>query len=165
MKKATKKIVELQKKLRYYKKISVLDELTGLYNRRKLTQDLPRYINLHMRYKIKFSFVMIDINKFKRINDTQGHKTGDKVLQTVAEYLKNKTRISDKVYRIGGDEFIIVFYNRKKIKKVMNRIKKSLQDINISISYGYNDLIKKHYTDILDIIDKKMYKQKKSLYN
>ncbi len=84
------------------------DELTQLYNRRMLTENLKKSI-LYCKEKNKYgALIFIDLNQFKSINDVMGHDVGDKMLKEVANRLKGITRGKDTVARFGGDEFIIL---------------------------------------------------------
>ena len=91
--------------------LSVTDKLTGLYNRLKLDEVLTMRIAEFKRYKTEFSIILIDIDDFKKINDTYGHDVGDYVLKTVAKTLKENTRTTDVVGRWGGEEFVVVCEN------------------------------------------------------
>ncbi len=84
------------------------DQLTGLHNRRAYTQAITSEVALNQRYKIPLSLVMIDIDFFKEINDTYGHKKGDEVLISTGKVLAKSIRKTDLVYRIGGEEFAII---------------------------------------------------------
>lgn len=161
MKTLKEKIKYLQNQLRLYKNLCICDALTGLYNRRKLEEDLQRYIELNERHNINFSVMMIDINDFKNINDNRGHKIGDKVLREVARCLQDNVRKSDRVYRLAGDEFIIIFSHHKDKQAIIKRMRTALNDMNIHISIGYCDLKDKFCKDIIDVIDKRMYEEKR----
>lgn len=89
-----------------YKKLSMVDPLTGLLNR----QGLAEYIELFFPVdkKRQVSMVVIDIDHFKKINDTLGHDGGDVVLKRVTELIKNNTRQTDQLARWGGEEFVMV---------------------------------------------------------
>jgi len=87
---------------------AVRDALTGLYNRRYLDETLDREIARAMREQQPIAFVMLDIDHFKRINDTFGHNEGDEVLQKLATLLLSYTRVGDIVCRYGGEEFLVV---------------------------------------------------------
>ena len=152
-----KKLKQLEKELRKYKKLSFRDTLTGLYNRRKLEQDINRYLELQYRYKTNFLVLMFDVDNFKKINDSKGHPFGDKALKRIANIIEINIRKIDKAYRLSGDEFIVILSHCKK-DKITNRIKKDLEKYNIEISYGCNKLC----DNVLDIIDKKMYENKRS---
>jgi len=86
----------------------VTDPLTGLYNRKKLFDNLKSLIPLHKAKNKKLALLFIDLDGFKNINDTYGHDIGDKLLQALSERLTNRVRKQDLIYRIGGDEFIIL---------------------------------------------------------
>jgi len=142
---------KLNAKLRKYKKLAIHDTLTGLYNRRKLEEDLYKYLDIKKRYKVNYLILMLDINKFKKINDTKGHKAGDKTLKKVAKILKKSIRNTDRVYRLSGDEFIIICPHSIK-DRISFRIEELLLEENINISIGKSLLC----GNILDIIDRKM---------
>jgi diguanylate cyclase (GGDEF)-like protein len=96
---------QLQTRLREQ---AVRDALTGLYNRRYLYEAAPGYIELAQRRRGVLCVVLIDIDHFKRVNDTYGHHVGDVVLQSLAQLLTQRLRKSDIVCRFGGEEFAIV---------------------------------------------------------
>lgn len=95
----------LQSKLRDE---AIRDRLTGLYNRRYLDETLQREVAGVERSGGYLSVVMVDIDHFKSINDSYGHKTGDVMLQTLAKLLDEHTRVTDIACRYGGEEFILV---------------------------------------------------------
>ncbi|MGC2061798.1 MAG: GGDEF domain-containing protein [Thermodesulfovibrionales bacterium] len=89
-------------------KISTTDALTGLYNRRFLNEFLMKEIARSMRMKKRFTVALIDLDKFKSINDTRNHAAGDAVLKGVAHVMGTNIRSADIVSRYGGDEFVII---------------------------------------------------------
>lgn len=89
--------------------ISLTDALTGLANRRHFDRQLAQEISRARRYRRALSLVMVDLDHFKRLNDTYGHQTGDRVLQALARTIEREVRPSDFAARIGGEEFAIVF--------------------------------------------------------
>ncbi len=89
----------------------IRDPLTSLHNRRYLNETLDRELARAIREAYKVGLVMIDIDKFKEINDTHGHDAGDLVLKRLAAQLTNQTRGGDLVCRLGGDEFLVVLIN------------------------------------------------------
>lgn len=95
----------LQAKLRDQ---AIRDPLTGLFNRRYLDETLARELSEAERGNYPVSFVMVDIDHFKRVNDTYGHKAGDLVLQALAEQLRDHSRVGDIACRYGGEEFLLV---------------------------------------------------------
>ncbi|ADK83298.1 diguanylate cyclase [Sediminispirochaeta smaragdinae DSM 11293] len=90
------------------KRISVKDELTGLYNRRKIDDLLKHEWERTIRYKTKFTVIMMDIDHFKKINDTYGHDAGDLVLKKLSRILLDNIRKADSCGRWGGEEFLII---------------------------------------------------------
>jgi len=99
---------ELVEKNRLLEVLSVTDKLTGLYNRRKLDELLEEEIVRAQRYQVELSVIMLDIDRFKRVNDTYGHGAGDEVLIEVAGLLRRQTRDADVLGRLGGEEFLLV---------------------------------------------------------
>lgn len=89
---------------------AVLDPLTGLYNRALLTNSLEEAISMHNRTGTPMTLLMLDLDFFKKINDTFGHDKGDKVLVDLAGFLKSNLRSHDKIFRIGGEEFLVILY-------------------------------------------------------
>ena len=85
-----------------------LDPLTRLPNRRCLDHDLTAELSLVRRAERPLSFLMLDLDHFKAVNDTCGHPTGDRVLQHVADLLRSAVRASDTVYRLGGEELAVI---------------------------------------------------------
>ena len=104
----TKTHIDLKKAKEKLMRMAVTDELTGLFNRRYFMNRLNQEFERVRRYESIFTFIMIDIDYFKRINDTNGHLAGDCALRTAAEIMKKSLRLSDTVGRIGGEEFAIL---------------------------------------------------------
>jgi len=90
-------------------KVSRTDELTQLFNRRHGTQRLTEEMNRSVRYGRGISVALLDVDYFKKVNDTHGHQAGDEVLVAVSDRLTQATRDSDCVIRWGGEEFLVVF--------------------------------------------------------
>lgn len=101
----TSQLVEKNKEL---ETLSVTDRLTGLVNRRRLDDVLNQELARCQRQEGTFSVILLDIDKFKSVNDTYGHQVGDKVLVEVSRVLKQNTRPYDVVGRWGGEEFLVV---------------------------------------------------------
>ena len=97
--------VQLYQRMR---EMATRDELTGLWNRRHLAEQLDREIQRARRYGHPFAVALVDIDDFKAYNDAHGHLGGDEVLRQIAELLLRSTRRADVVARIGGEEFVIV---------------------------------------------------------
>ncbi|MBS3789179.1 GGDEF domain-containing protein, partial [Candidatus Bipolaricaulota bacterium] len=90
------------------KEQAIRDPLTELYNRRYFNETLKKEVKKSERYSRPLAFLMIDVNRFKEINDRYSHQTGDEVLREVAGLLEDNVRDSDTVVRYGGDEFLIM---------------------------------------------------------
>lgn len=90
------------------KKLAVLDPLTGVHNRRAFFEEAEREFSRSIRYQRPMAVIMIDVDKFKSINDSYGHPEGDIVLKAIAETIRTQLRDLDLFARYGGDEFIIL---------------------------------------------------------
>lgn len=101
-------VIENARLYREISRISVTDGLTGIYNRRYLMDALEREFSRASRHKEAFSLIMVDIDHFKKVNDTYGHQTGDVVLKETARILNDALRKSDTIGRYGGEEFCII---------------------------------------------------------
>ncbi|ARU47679.1 sensor domain-containing diguanylate cyclase [Sulfurospirillum diekertiae] len=93
--------------------LSITDRLTGLYNRLKLDELFAYHLSIVKRHQTSFSIILLDIDKFKLVNDTYGHQVGDSLLQAIATLLKRNIREEDAVGRWGGEEFLILLPETK----------------------------------------------------
>lgn len=121
-----------QKKV--FEKLSITDPLTKLYNRRHFNDILTREINRATREKVRLSFIILDIDYFKKYNDANGHKAGDEALIAVTNTLKSLlNRGSDFAFRLGGEEFGIIFSRSDESKSLAfaEKIRKSIEDLKI----------------------------------
>jgi len=89
-----------------FKKLSITDELTGLFNVRYFFDRLKTEIERVDRYSSPLSLIFVDVNDFKHYNDTYGHLEGDQVLRKIAQTIQSCMRCPDSAYRYGGDEFL-----------------------------------------------------------
>jgi diguanylate cyclase (GGDEF)-like protein len=101
-------LTETQRQRQEYEKQASVDALTGVGNRRWLDELLPRQVHWHTCNGAPLSVIMIDIDHFKRYNDTYGHGAGDGILSAIANLLKTQLRPIDFVARYGGEEFTVV---------------------------------------------------------
>lgn len=156
------------------KDIATQDPLTKLKNRLTLESDIEALITLCKKHHTHFALCMIDIDHFKAVNDTYGHQAGDHILQELAKLLKAETREYDRIYRAGGEEFVLVL-NRipfKEAARKLERIRLAIQKshfkytdnvIPLTISAGiYHtqlfDISKVH--DLLRVADSALYAAK-----
>ncbi len=102
---------EHRERFEQLEKMAFIDTLTGLPNRRYVMATLEKRLDELNRYEWPFGVLFMDVDYFKRVNDTHGHKIGDAVLKMVAETLKASARSFDLVGRIGGEEFVTVVTN------------------------------------------------------
>lgn len=150
--------------------LSYHDPLTGLYNRRYVNQAATHLVSRATRYKETLHVLMLDIDHFKRVNDTLGHAVGDKVLQAVASLIQGFIRSSDIAARYGGEEFIVylVKANPETAQYVANRIRDgvaamSLPEIpwTVTISIGVAHLLAEDSMEsLIERADKYLYASK-----
>jgi diguanylate cyclase (GGDEF)-like protein len=126
---------EVQKVRTELEEVTIRDELTGLYNYRYLRAILDQEASRSLRYGRPLSFAMLDLDFFKRINDTQGHSVGNEVLARVAGILAKAMRKTDAVCRYGGDEFAIVFpeTNKDRARSVLSRVLERIKEEKIPV--------------------------------
>ncbi len=147
------------------------DTLTNLVTRGQFEQRLKK----KLKKDKPFTLLMVDMDKFKRINDTYGHEEGDKVLIIVASILEHSIKHIDMASRYGGDEFMLLLEssNRSADQHVMERINKALDDFNtknikpyeIQLSMGsffIGEPKKAHYLEVLAEVDENMYRTKRA---
>jgi diguanylate cyclase (GGDEF)-like protein/PAS domain S-box-containing protein len=155
IRKRTKQLVkELCRRKKHEKKLRQLayqDPLTGLLNRRSFSERVDCEISRSHRYKSELSYMIIDIDRFKMINDAHGHWIGDAVLKEFANKIVSLLRENDFIGRIGGEEFAIVLPNtsEKAAQEMGERIRKEVEkhivrykdtSINFTVSIGISNL-------------------------
>ena len=167
------KRIWLQKSLREQ---AELDSLTGVYNRRYFNQLIEREVERSKRYNYPITLVMIDIDRFKEINDRYGHQTGDKVLMGMAGVIGSQIRKVDTLVRYGGDEFLLALpeVSDKSISAFVHRMRdavvkwnreNSLVDFEIELSVGiscYDPAFSEPVEKIIHYADMDMYEDKKN---
>jgi diguanylate cyclase (GGDEF)-like protein len=117
-------------------KLAMIDPLTQVDNRRLLTQLLQEEVSRTKRQNLPLSVILFDLDWFKKINDTYGHNTGDKILQEVAQLLRQNIRTSDPFGRWGGDEFLCLAINSdgEQAVELAKRLRDSLQRHHFSLA-------------------------------
>lgn len=161
---------DITKNITYEKeleRIATIDQLTNIFNRRKLNEMLQANKELADRYAIPFGVIMIDIDNFKKVNDFYGHSVGDITLQTFASIMIEHSRKSDIVGRWGGEEFLIIIPHATK-----ESIMIFAENLRIKIeNYNFKDI--QHATASLgvsiftkdDSYDEVVARADKALYN
>jgi diguanylate cyclase (GGDEF)-like protein/PAS domain S-box-containing protein len=166
--------ISLEHKVEELQKLSLLDQLTGLGNRRYAELTVHTKLDEMRRYGWNFGVLFMDVDNFKKINDTHGHETGDKVLQMAAKTLQKGVRSSDLVSRWGGEEFIafIAQVDKQTLCALANKLRMLVEQssfftaqelINVTVSIG-GTISRKSDTaeELIDRADQLMYKGKLS---
>lgn len=171
---AAKKLQAANEKLRA---VSIRDGLTGLYNHIYFQKQLDIELGRTVRYRKPLSLIMLDLDYFKEVNDTYGHRIGDIVLQKISALIMNQVRISDLVSRYGGEEFAIILpeTDLKDAAVLAERIRSSVEQneiridsavIKVTISSGvatYLPVSKiSTKSELLDAADAALYASKRS---
>ena len=118
------------------------DALTGVNNRTTFDDSLVREISLAKRHDQDFTMLIIDIDFFKKVNDTYGHKVGDDALKVIAETIQQSIRATDMLFRYGGEEFVVFLGNTdgEKSYDIADRILKSVREIEMQVNEQLLDL-------------------------
>ena len=151
---------------------AIRDFLTGLYNRRYFFKEVSKYFNDAIENGESFSIAMVDIDHFKKINDTYGHDTGDKVIVKLADLLRSETSKDDIVARFGGEEFCILLKDISSEKAIdsMERIREKVEnsvmfsdkdkEIRYTISIGLATTYENTLDDTVNEADMHLYNAK-----
>jgi len=117
---------------------NITDPLTKVYNRRYLDRRLDEEVARAKRYALELSVLMLDIDHFKRVNDTYGHQAGDVTLTTLCSLVKNSLRDLDVVARYGGEEFLVICTNTNinGAALVAERIRQLIESHQVEITNG-----------------------------
>lgn len=150
------------------------DELTGLYNRRALDDQLGKEVNRAQRYKRSLAVVMADIDHFKLVNDRFSHMVGDDVLRAIANILRAQCRSIDTIARYGGEEFLLCFpeTSRHNAALVCEKIRQQVEShdwskiqpgLTVTISFGLAAAPPEYDVDtLIAAADQKLYEAKRS---
>jgi diguanylate cyclase (GGDEF)-like protein len=167
------RIEEIQKLQNQLREESIRDPLTGLYNRRYLEDAVEREFARALRDQYPVGIIMVDIDHFKKVNDSFGHISGDVVLQKLANLFLNSFRLEDIICRFGGEEFIIVmpatsaFTAIERVEEFRITLENTVMDIlgnpiHITISAGVSVFPDdgRSFEDVIHAADQAMYKAK-----
>lgn len=162
--------------MRILKQSSCIDSLSGVYARPQMMIYINSLLEKKRSQKIVCG-IMLDVNKFKMINDTYGHQTGNKAIQEIGQILKDVTRKKGLSFRYGGDEFVIIAHldSVDELYELSNKLQVSLELFNLnkkevfelSVSQGYSvyDKEKDTVVTFVERMDAEMYKNKRKLKN
>ena len=119
----------LSKKLEESEARALVDALTNVLNRNAYNLKIGELVHEYKRYKEEWALLVLDIDHFKKFNDTYGHKTGDKVLKSVAATVSNSIRVSDHIFRYGGEEFVVILsrINKETTKTLSEKIRREVE--------------------------------------
>jgi diguanylate cyclase (GGDEF)-like protein len=164
-------VYPLRNALLFYrvKRLATKDSLTGLNNRSQFDENIARKLERSRRQHREFGLMLLDLDNFKQVNDTLGHKIGDDVLVRFARILGQSVRGTDTVYRFGGDEFaILVDDNKGEVaailaERIQSKVRKDklLNNVNVTTSIGFTfSCLADDLSDIFERADKAMYDSK-----
>lgn len=162
-------IIDISERKRAEEQLKFLshhDQLTGLYNRTYLNQEIKR-----LQRKNIMGMIVCDVDGLKMVNDTMGHKTGDELLKAVARLLRDSFRQGDTVARIGGDEFLIIMpeSDPAAVEDAGRRIRQAVAGFNrqnqgvplmLSIGFAVSNEHMNTFTDLFKEADRRMYEEK-----
>jgi len=166
--------IRLARTLRYLRDISLTDDLTGCYNRRHGIYSLREWFARSKRYGTAFSLIYFDLNGLKVVNDKYGHQAGDLLLRSVVAACKKFLRESDLLFRMGGDEFMVLCPDTDKrgaficAERMQESVKAvTIVDQTVSFAYGISHSSEdyKDMDEMLQSADTSMYECKKKMKN
>ena len=155
------------------RELSDTDQLTGLFNRRKLEHELTLHFESLARYSVPTSIFLFDLDNLKKVNDTKGHHVGDEMIQVVANICRSALRATDFACRLGGDEFVVALPNTGReqaiqfAKRLHDRFRKELSQFSVegtivTASMGVTTMVPedRSYEDTLQRADRALYEAK-----
>lgn len=157
------------------REMSITDALTKLYNRRYFENISEREFLRAVRYKTPLTFAVIDIDFFKKINDTYGHQCGDMILKEVAYLINESFRKTDYVFRYGGEEFVVILTDTDEnsalcpIERLREHVEKSEFDfdgqkvkVTISVGFSSDTINAQNSYELFNFADKALYTAKEN---
>lgn len=164
-------ITDSKEKEQLLEKMSVTDHLTQIYNRVRLHEELNKEIERFVRYNIKFSLIMFDIDHFKHINDTYGHDAGDSILVELTQVVQDNIRTVDLFARWGGEEFMILAPNigEEQADQFAEKIRMAIEEHefgsapHVTCSFGVCEY-KERYNNVMFLkkVDNALYQAKET---
>ncbi|MED1617067.1 GGDEF domain-containing protein [Aneurinibacillus migulanus] len=161
-------LVFLHNRVNYFMYQATTDPLTKLTNRRTMDQQMQNWA----ANRVPFSIILLDIDRFKRVNDTYGHSVGDEVLKFLAEQMKEVSRQTDICCRFGGEEFVILlpYTDKTEAFHVAERLRMNMESsispcgeiVTISIGVSSYPTCTSEMTKLIEQVDECLYNAKKS---
>ena len=168
----TRTLLDFRAYLNRCEEAALTDHMTGLANRRRFDRQLESEVGRTDRFGHPFSLLMIDLDNFKRLNDTLGHNAGDEIIRQVGKVLREETRAIDLATRMGGDEFavLLVETHGEDALNVAERMRLAIKSISIpsagsiTASFGIAESPSSAQTaiDIIDAADSALYEAKRN---
>ncbi len=168
-------VVELQQAQIKLKELATTDALTSLANRKQIMKQLFKQFEYYRRYRAEFSVLMIDVDYFKKINDTYGHQAGDAVLKQMSAIFLKSLRNVDSAGRYGGEEFLVILTEPvgEQARQVAERIRQAVHNhtfmyedksINVNISIGITRISDQDENEhsLISRADQALYKAKEN---
>lgn len=166
--------IRLARTLRFLRDISLTDDLTGCYNRRHAMYSLREWFARSKRYGTPFSLIYFDLNGLKIVNDKYGHQAGDLLLRSVVNACKKLLRESDLLFRMGGDEFMVLcpdtdkrgaFICAERMQEAVKAV--TIVDQTVTFAYGiaHSNEDYKDMDEMLHSADSSMYDCKKKMHS
>lgn len=165
---------DLQQRLQKLEQLALVDDLTGLPNRRYLNSELQSQMNMFRREEIPFGLLYIDIDHFKDFNDRYGHQTGDRVMENLSKSLSGAVRSFDTIGRWGGEEFLGIFPNTRlpelqttgeRLISIIRHIQVPHREKNLKITVTIGGaIVRKDDTQesLIERADRRLYRGKES---
>ena len=155
---------------RQLRELAIRDPLTDLYNRRFLNEVIGQEVAAARRYRRPLALLYVDVDGFRAVNNTRGHQVGDLVLRRVAKYLQENVREADYVFRIGGDEFLILLPETDGeaegvAKRLKQGIREAMSDVGVPIGLSIGIAVwgpdeEFDLDALIALADKRMYEDK-----
>ena len=163
------------KELARLEPLATRDQLTNLFNRHYFSSEIVRQINFWRRHQQPLSILLLDVDYFKKVNDTYGHIAGDYALKTIAEICLKQVRDIDTIARVGGEEFAVLLPSTavNGAMQMAERMRAAVQaytfkyeglEFNITVSIGVTELTDESWsiTELLKAVDKMLYEAKRT---
>ncbi|MFK5912857.1 MAG: GGDEF domain-containing protein [Woeseiaceae bacterium] len=163
------------KELARLEPLATRDQLTNLFNRHYFTSEIVHQINFWRRHQQPLSILLIDVDHFKKVNDTYGHIAGDYALKTIADICLQQVRDVDTIARVGGEEFAVLLPSTaingamqmaERIRIAVQEYKFKYEDLefNITMSIGVTEIKDESWsiTEFMKAVDKMLYEAKRT---